>query len=59
MQSNDRRWPYSFVNVCDTLNIPCDRLRTHILEAPVVELDVAAKLDIRTRSVRPAHSEAA
>ena len=55
VQSNDRRWPYSFVNVCDTLNMRCDRLRTHILEARVFELGeaakpVAAKLNVtRTR----------
>jgi hypothetical protein len=61
VQSNDRRWPYSFVNICDILNIRCDRLRTHILEARVVDLDVAAKLDV-TRAqpgVRPTRSEAA
>ena len=32
--SNDRRWPYSFVNVCEMLNVCAERIRTHVLAAP-------------------------
>jgi hypothetical protein len=40
VRSNDRGWPYSFVNVCDMLNVPADRLRTHILAEPTTNIDV-------------------
>jgi hypothetical protein len=30
--SNDRRWPYSFVNVCEMLNVSFDRIRKHVLK---------------------------
>lgn len=33
VSSNDRHWPYSFVNVCDILNLSCGRIRTKLLEA--------------------------
>lgn len=33
--SNDRRWPYSFTNVCEILNVPSARIRTNILEGRV------------------------
>ncbi len=29
--SSDRRWPYSFANVCDLLDVPAHRIRTHVL----------------------------
>lgn len=29
--SNDRSWPYSFLNLCDLLNLPASRLRQAIL----------------------------
>jgi len=39
--SNDRRWPYSFANVCDMLNMSCGRMRTKLLaEHPTATLDV-------------------
>jgi hypothetical protein len=39
--SNDRRWPYSFANVCDMLNLSCGRMRTRLLaEHPTARLDV-------------------
>jgi hypothetical protein len=30
--SNDRHWPYSFVNVSEILNIPSERTRTRLLD---------------------------
>jgi len=39
--SNDRRWPYSFANVCDMLNLSCGRMRTKLLaEHPTATLDL-------------------
>jgi hypothetical protein len=32
VSSNDRRWPYSFLNVCDMLNVSSEPVRTKILE---------------------------
>jgi hypothetical protein len=31
--SNDRRWPYSFLNVCDVLGLSPGRLRAALLDA--------------------------
>jgi hypothetical protein len=31
MRSRDQRWPFSFVNICETLEIPPDRLRAAVL----------------------------
>jgi hypothetical protein len=31
VQSNDRRWPYSFVNLCEILKVPSSRLRIFVL----------------------------
>lgn len=42
VQSNDRRWPYSFVNVCEMLEVPSDRLRTHLLDVRGDVLEMAA-----------------
>jgi len=38
--SNDRRWPYSFANVCDMLNLSCGRMRTRLLAEHPTALDV-------------------
>jgi len=38
--SNDRRWPYSFLNVCDMLNLSCGRMRTRLLAETAAPLDV-------------------
>lgn len=32
MRSRDRRWPFSFVNICETLGLPADRLRAAVLD---------------------------
>ena len=32
VSSNDRRWPYSFLNVCDMLNVSYEPMRTKLLE---------------------------
>jgi hypothetical protein len=32
VSSNDRRWPYSFLNVCDMLNVSHEPMRTKLLE---------------------------
>jgi len=40
VRSNDRCWPYSFVNVCDMLNVPSDRLRTRILAEATSNIDI-------------------
>ncbi len=31
MRSRDQRWPFSFVNICETLEIPADKLRQAVL----------------------------
>ncbi len=46
--SNDRRWPYSFMNVCDMLNLSPGRVRTKLLAhemAVSVEIVRAADVD--------------
>lgn len=41
VSSNDRRWPYSFVNVCDMLNLSWGRIRTKLLESRLARRVVA------------------
>jgi len=36
----DRCWPFSFVNICDTLNIPADVLRRLVLKDDFIGPDV-------------------
>lgn len=31
MRSSDQRWPFSFVNICETLEIPAEKLRQAVL----------------------------
>ncbi len=41
--STDRRWPYSFVNVCGMLNLSCSRLRARLLaDGPAICFDTRA-----------------
>jgi hypothetical protein len=45
VQSNDRRWPYSFVNVCEMLNLCSDRLRAFALARKVACVPKPAPAD--------------
>ena len=31
--SNDRKWPYSFLNLCDVLNLAADAIRAELLDS--------------------------
>ena len=33
MMSDDRRWPYSFLNICDLLGLSAGALRTEVLRS--------------------------
>ena len=40
--SDDRTWPYSFLNICDVLSLSPRALRTELLELDRVPVDTAA-----------------
>lgn len=40
--SNDRSWPYSFVNICDALGLSPAALRAAVLRHPKIESEEAA-----------------
>lgn len=40
--SNDRSWPYSFLNICDALGLSADALRAEVLDRVPFEGEEAA-----------------
>jgi hypothetical protein len=42
VESNDRSWPYSFVNICETLGISANSLRAEFLEDTESDREQAA-----------------
>jgi hypothetical protein len=44
--SSDRRWPFSFENVCEALSLDAGRLRHELREAPVPRTAPRAAHDV-------------
>src|SRR6476660_1709243 len=54
---SDRHWPYSFENICDSLGLDADHVRTRLLHrAPEVELTEEALASRPRREPPPEHA---
>jgi hypothetical protein len=42
VESSERGWPYSFVNLCETLNLPAELLREQLLSLTLAPLPIEA-----------------
>jgi hypothetical protein len=49
--ANDRDWPYSFVNLCDSLGLPLEATRRQVLDAPAPVLAAVIKAETTVEAV--------